>query len=45
MAADRDVQDDFQAHSQDYSFFTQLMKWGTILSIIVAAFVVLMIAS
>lgn len=45
MAADRDVQSDMEAHSQDYSFFTRLMKWGTIVSLILAALVVLMIAS
>ena len=45
MAADRDAQTDFQAHSRDYSRFTGLMKWGTIASFIVAMLVVIIIAS
>ena len=45
MAADRDVQTDFQAHSRDYSGFVKLMKWGTILALITGAFVVVMISS
>lgn len=45
MAAERDVQNDNQAHIRDYSRFIGLMKWGTIISLLVAAFVVIMIAS
>lgn len=45
MAADRDVQNDYQAHSKGYSFFVSLMKWGTIISLVTAAIVVLIIAS
>lgn len=45
MAAERDVQNDYQAHSKGYSLFIGLMKWGTILSFITAAIVVLIIAS
>lgn len=45
MAPDRDVQTDFKAHEKGYSLFTGLMKWGTILSFVTAAIVVLIIAS
>ena len=44
MAAD-DVQTDMKAHAKGYSLFTWLMKWGTIVSFIVAAIVVLILAS
>jgi hypothetical protein len=45
MAADREVQADLQAHVKSYSSFAWMMKWGTIVSFIVAAIVVLLIAS
>jgi hypothetical protein len=45
MAADREVQADLQAHVKSYSAFAWMMKWGTIVSFIVAAIVVLIIAS
>lgn len=45
MAAERDVQTDYQAHSRDYSGFVKLMKWGTIISLITGAIVVVMISS
>jgi len=44
MAAEHEVQTDTQAHVRDYSRFISLMKWGTILSFLVGAFVVLLIA-
>lgn len=45
MAANGDAGNDFPAHEKSYGLFTGLMKWGTILSFIVAAIVVLIIAS
>jgi hypothetical protein len=36
---------EIKAHEGTYSGFTALMKWGTIISFIVAALVVLIIAS
>lgn len=44
MAAD-DAGNDMNAHVQDYSLFTGIMKWGTILSLIAAFIVVLIIAN
>ena len=45
MAADREVHADLQAHVKSYSAFAWMMKWGTIVALIVAAIVVLLIAS
>jgi hypothetical protein len=45
MAADGEVQNDYQAHTKGYERFIGLMKWGTILSFITGAIVVLIIAS
>ena len=45
MAAEREVQTDTQAHVRDYSRFLGLMKWGTILSFLIGAIVVVMISS
>lgn len=45
MATDQDVQPDLQAHVKSYANFAWMMKWGTIVSFIVAAIVVLLIAS
>lgn len=45
MAADREVQTDYQAHSEGYAWFIALMKWGTIISVITGAAVVVMISS
>ena len=45
MAAERDVQGDIQAHVKSYSAFAGMMKWSTIVAFIVAAIVVLLIAS
>lgn len=44
MAADGDVQSDLKAHEKGYSAFIGLMKWGSIISFIAAAIVVLLIA-
>lgn len=44
MAAD-DFPGDMKAHEKSYSQFAWMMKWGTISSFIVAAIVVLIIAS
>ncbi len=45
MAADVDTAKQAKTHEDTYGFFTGLMKWGTIVSAIVAAIVVLIIAS
>ena len=46
MAAERDaVQPDTQAHVRDYSRFISLMKWGTIISFLTGALVVILISS
>jgi len=45
MAAERDIQGDLRAHVKSYSRFAAMMKWGTIVSLIVAAIVVLLISS
>ena len=45
MAAEGEVKNDYQAHSKGYSFFIGLMKWGTIVSIIAAAIVILIISN
>jgi hypothetical protein len=45
MAANGDAQNDLKAHQETYSGFLGLMKYGTIASAIVAAIVVLLIAS
>ena len=44
MAGEHQVQSDTQAHVRDYSRFISLMKWGTIISFLVGAFVVFLIA-
>lgn len=44
MAAEHEVQPDTPAHVRDYSRFVALMKWGTIISFITGAIVVLIIA-
>ena len=44
MAVEHEVQNDNPAHVRDYSRFVGLMKWGTIISFIIAAIVVLLIA-
>lgn len=45
MAADVDTAKQTKAHEDTYGFFTGLMKWGTIISAIVAMIVVLIIAN
>jgi len=45
MAVDRDVQTDVQAHVKSYARFSAMMKWGTIVSFIIAALVVIAISS
>jgi hypothetical protein len=44
MAAEGNA-NDVRAHEGTYSFFTALMKWGTILSLLVGVIVVLIIAN
>jgi len=36
---------EFQAHAQTWHGFTAMMKWGTLVVFLVAAFVVFLIAS
>ena len=43
MAAEGDANNDFKAHEGTYTAFTGLMKWGTIVSAIVAVIVILII--
>lgn len=44
MAANGEVKQDMPAHVATYSGFLSLMKWGAILSIIVAFIVIFLIA-
>ncbi|HWH22289.1 MAG TPA: aa3-type cytochrome c oxidase subunit IV [Allosphingosinicella sp.] len=44
MAGEGEVRNDIKAHAKSYSGFIQMMKWGTIISFIVAMFVVFLIA-
>jgi len=43
MAADGDANNDMKAHLGTYTGFIGLMKWGTIISAIVAVIVILVI--
>lgn len=45
MAANSEIQNDMPAHVETYSGFLSLLKWGTILSLIIGFGVVLLIAS
>lgn len=45
MAAEGTTEVEVKAHRSSYSLFIALMKWGTIISAIVAFLVVLIIAS
>ena len=45
MAADREMHANLQAHVKSYSNFAWMMKWGTVVSFITAAVVILLIAS
>ena len=44
MAAEGDTKEEFTAHAKSYSLFAAMMKWGTIISFVIAAIVVLIIA-
>jgi hypothetical protein len=43
MAADLDLEKETAVHRKGYVGFITMMKWGTIISVIVAAIVVLII--
>jgi hypothetical protein len=43
MAAEGEANKDLRAHQGTYAAFTGLMKWGAILSVIVAAIVIMII--
>jgi hypothetical protein len=45
MAETGDRNAEFQAHEQTWHGFTAMMKWGTLVVFLVAAFVVFLIAS
>jgi hypothetical protein len=45
MAVEGETQDDIKAHVKSYSNFAWMMKWGTIVSAIVAIIVVIIISS
>ena len=45
MAVEGETQEDIAAHMKSYSNFAWMMKWGTIISAIVAIFVVIIISS
>ncbi len=45
MAVEGENQGEVKAHVESYSAFASMMKWGTIVSVIVAAIVVLIISS
>lgn len=45
MAVEGDNPADVKAHVESYSAFAAMMKWGTIISVVVAAIVVLIISS
>ena len=45
MAGEGDVQTDMKAHEKSFALFSGIMKWGTIVSLVAAAIVVLLIAS
>lgn len=45
MAADAEAGKELKAHENTYDFFIGLMKWGTVLSAIVALLVVFIIAN
>lgn len=43
MAAPGEANKEVRAHEKSYALFTTMMKWGTILSVIVAFVVILLI--
>ena len=45
MAAEGETQADIKSHAKSYESFAWMMKWGTIVSFVVAMFVVLIISS
>lgn len=45
MASEGQLDGELQAHAKSYSAFSAMMKWGTIVSFVVAAIVVLIISS
>lgn len=45
MAAERDVQTDVKAHVKSYASFAAMMKWGTIISFVLTAIVVIIIST
>lgn len=45
MAAEGDLQKEVLTHRRGYAAFTRLMKWGTIISLVVALLVILLISN
>lgn len=45
MAAEGNRQDDMQAHVKSYSLFAWMMKWGTIVCVILAFIVIFLISN
>ena len=45
MAVDGETREEIKAHVESYSAFAAMMKWGTIISAIVAIIVVIIISS
>ena len=45
MAAEGDLEKEAMVHRRGYEGFLTLLKWGTVLSLLVAAFVVLVISN
>ena len=45
MAAEGDTKEDIRFHEKSYSSFAWMMKWGTIVSFILAMIVVLIISN
>ena len=45
MAVESNANTDIQAHVKSYDRFSAMMKWGTIISFIVAMIVVIIISS
>jgi hypothetical protein len=43
MAADIEPKGEMKAHAKGYALFVSMMKWGTIISFIVAMFVVFVV--
>lgn len=45
MAVEGEVKTEFKSHEKSYDGFIKMMKWGTILSLLTGAVVVLIIAN